>query len=702
MPKPMQGTSRYMPGLDGLRAMAVLGVIAYHLNLSFAPGGLLGVGVFFVLSGYLITDLLVAEWTAHGRLDLKNFWLRRARRLLPGLLLMLIVVVAWVTLFATTELSTLRGDVLAAVLYISNWWLIFHHVSYFASFGPPSPLGHLWSLAVEEQFYLLWPLILGLTLRLTRRRGWLVGLSVIGAIASALAMAVLYQPGTDPSRVYYGTDTRAFALLIGAALAFMWPSKKLSTNISRWSRFLIDVIGTLSLLSIIYMMWKTNEYQPFLYRGGLVLLSVLTAAAVMALAHPASRLARVLGWKPLRWLGVRSYGIYLWHYPVIVLTNPAVNTSGVNVPLAVTQVVASIVLAHLSWKYIEDPIRRGELGRFFRKIRTQGLHLQLIPRRGWLVFVSLLVPLGVTCMGLVAPVSVPASTLSSVRTILPTRGVSSVTAPDASTSQLTKASGNSSPSSGSETRVISKTTTPTSTPSSGNSTGLNPGSTASGSSVSGTTNPSNTTTVGGSTSTAPPSVSQMTGPNSNRVGTGSSGSASSSQPPAANSGTSVKPQSGQGITAIGDSVMIDIAPYLKQLFPGIVVDGQVGRQMIQAPAVISQLKSQGELGNRVVIIELGTNGPFTESQLLSILKSLGPVQQIVLVNTRVPRPWQSVVNNTLAQVAAIYPHTTLVNWYAASAGKNSFFYPDGVHLNPQGAQYYANLVAEAIDSHTAP
>ena len=152
------------------------------------------------------------------------------------------------------------------------------------------------------------------------------------------------------------------------------------------------------------------------------------------------------------------------------------------------------------------------------------------------------------------------------------------------------------------------------------------------------------------------------------------------------------------MTAIGDSVMIDITPDLKKLFPGIVIDAQVGRQMIQAPTVIQQLKSAGELGHRVVIIALGTNGPFTENQLLSLLHSLGPVQQIVLVNTREPRPWQNVVNSTLAQVAAIYPHTTLVNWYAASAGKNGLFYPDGVHLNPQGAQYYANLVAGAIDS----
>jgi peptidoglycan/LPS O-acetylase OafA/YrhL len=197
--------------------------------------------VFFVLSGYLITDLLVAQWDRSGRMDLKDFWQRRARRLLPALLAVLAVVVAWVTVFDRSQLPPLRGDVLAAVLYVSNWWFIFHHVSYFASFGPPSPLGHLWSLAVEEQFYLLWPLLLSFGLRYVPRRGRLAGLVLALAAASALAMALLYQPGTDPTRVYDGTDTRAFALLIGAALALVWPSRQLrpdvSKNASSWSSF---------------------------------------------------------------------------------------------------------------------------------------------------------------------------------------------------------------------------------------------------------------------------------------------------------------------------------------------------------------------------------------------------------------------------------------------------------------------------------
>src|SRR6266513_2271442 len=216
MPKPVRSGQRYMPGLDGLRAIAVLVVIAYHLGLGWAPGGLLGVGVFFTLSGYLITDLLLGQWVT-GRIRLREFWLRRARRLLPALFLMLAVVAAWVTLADPAQVPNLRGSVLSAAFYVNNWWLISQHISYFARFGPPSPLGHLWSLAIEEQFYLLWPWLLWLGLRYVRERRSavtghvrLAGVTLAAAGISALAMALLYQPGVDPTRVYDGTDTRAF------------------------------------------------------------------------------------------------------------------------------------------------------------------------------------------------------------------------------------------------------------------------------------------------------------------------------------------------------------------------------------------------------------------------------------------------------------------------------------------------------------
>ncbi len=387
MPRPVTSGQRYMPGLDGLRAIAVLAVIAYHEQLGWAPGGLLGVGIFFTLSGFLITGILVSQWNAESRIGLGTFWLHRARRLLPALFVMLAVVTAWVTLADRARLGALRDAVGAAAGYYSNWYLIIKNQSYFARFAPPAPLDHLWSLAVEEQFYLLWPLLLlgGLLLLrwLKGSAAWLIVPTGLLAAASAAAMWAWYVPGLDPTRVYEGTDTRAFGLLIGAMLALAWPSgSKRGAHSARAARIparltgaLLDVAGLAGLVVIGVMIWRVSEYSPFSYRGGLVLLSVATAAVVAATAHPGTLVGRALGWAPLRWIGVRSYGIYLWHYPVIVLTT-APNAKPTPVE-AIGQIAASVLLAALSWQLIEEPIRHGAIGRSWTRLRESGLRDRL-------------------------------------------------------------------------------------------------------------------------------------------------------------------------------------------------------------------------------------------------------------------------------------------------------------------------------------
>ena len=352
-------------------------MIAYHLDFSWAKGGKLGVGVFFTLSGYLITDLLLDHWRRTGSLGLGNFWIRRARRLLPALFVMLATVSVFAAIFDASYLAEIRKQVFAASLYISNWWTIADHGSYFAQFAPPLPLDHLWSLAIEEQFYLVWPWLLWLGLRFIGSMARLSALALIAAIASSVAMALLYHPGLDPTRVYEGTDTRAFELLIGIALAFLWPSSSLRPGISQDARNLLDGAGALGLAAILALIVTTGSYAPFLYRGGFVILAIATAVVVAVIVHPASRLGVALGWEPLRWVGVRSYGIYLWQWPIIVFTNPA--GGGVNLLRGAGQVAATLLIASLSWRWVEEPIRRAGFRRFALRLRDRAT--QLVPRR---------------------------------------------------------------------------------------------------------------------------------------------------------------------------------------------------------------------------------------------------------------------------------------------------------------------------------
>jgi peptidoglycan/LPS O-acetylase OafA/YrhL len=390
MPEPVKRTDRYMPGLDGLRAIAVIGVVLYHLKFGWAEGGLLGVGVFFTLSGYLITDILLNQ-VNKGGIRLKSFWLARARRLLPGLFLMLTVVMAWVTLIGPHQPPDFRTAALTAAGYFNNWWLIFHDVSYFARFAPPSPLNHLWSLSVEEQFYIVWPFLLMGGLRLvpelkstTGTRPRLALATLVAALASGILMAVLYSPSLDPSRVYYGTDTRALELLVGAALAMVWPSRRLHARIAPQARRLIEGAGVVGLAAIGLMFWRTSEFSPFLYRGGFALLALASMLAVASLAHPASRLGPIVGCRPMRWIGERSYGIYLWTLPIVVLTTPE-GAQGADLVRAIFQVAAILAVAELSWRYVEDPIRHGALGRLWAQLRAGRWRSRRLTRRGWAV-----------------------------------------------------------------------------------------------------------------------------------------------------------------------------------------------------------------------------------------------------------------------------------------------------------------------------
>jgi len=352
--------SRYLPALDGLRALAVVSVIAFHAELPKCGGGFLGVEVFFVVSGYLITSLLLDEQRSSGRIDLPRFWLRRARRLLPALFSTLLASLVLSLTVAPDSLSGTRSDSAAALLYVSNWWQIIHHHSYFMDVDRPPLLLHLWSLSVEEQFYLVWPLAVALFGRAAWRRVPRVAL-LLGA-ASTLWMAWLYDPASDPTRVYVGSDTRLSGLLLGAALSVFVPAFAPRERVGRRTRFMREALGGFGLMALVWLGARLTSHDPFLYRGGLLLVDVASAALITGLITNTT-LSRILGAEPWAWLGRRSYGLYLWHWPIFAVTRPEFDLPLQGAPLLAVRLLLTFVASELCYRFVEQPIRAGALAR---------------------------------------------------------------------------------------------------------------------------------------------------------------------------------------------------------------------------------------------------------------------------------------------------------------------------------------------------
>lgn len=364
---------RYITGLDGIRAIAVIMVLAYHLKLALFKSGFLGVTVFFVLSGYLITDILISEVEEEGTIDLKNFWLRRIRRLVPAVMSMAVVII-FVSAVVNRIIFT-KGckDFLASVLGFNNWWQIFNKVSYFEAAGVPSPFTHCWSLAIETQFYLIYPLILLGIYKLVKSRGegrakrglLFAGVTLLLALISVILMIVLFNPQQDASRVYYGTDTRAFSLLFGALLAILWEYRMVPRRLSASVNM---VLGSVSFAVLLVMTIAINGSSNFWYRGGQFVGTILTVLVIYTVSGRKTWLIRFLSNPVLKWIGDRSYSIYLWHYPIILLISKGIKASWW---ITLIEIVLSVVLAELSYRFIETPIRHGIIGEYLNILRSR-------------------------------------------------------------------------------------------------------------------------------------------------------------------------------------------------------------------------------------------------------------------------------------------------------------------------------------------
>lgn len=364
---------RYITGLDGIRAIAVIMVLAYHLKLALFKSGFLGVTVFFVLSGYLITGILISEVEEEGTIDLKNFWLRRIRRLVPAVMSMAVVII-FVSAVVNRIIFT-KGckDFLASVLGFNNWWQIFNKVSYFEAAGVPSPFTHCWSLAIETQFYLIYPLILLGIYKLAKSRGegrakrglLFAGVTLLLALISVILMIVLFDPQQDASRVYYGTDTRAFSLLFGALLAILWEYRMVPR---RFSASVNMVLGSVSFVVLLVMTIAINGSSNFWYRGGQLVGTILTVLVIYTVSGRKTWLSRFLSHPVLKWIGDRSYSIYLWHYPIILLISKGIKASWW---ITLIELVLSVALAELSYRFIETPIRHGIIGEYLNILRSR-------------------------------------------------------------------------------------------------------------------------------------------------------------------------------------------------------------------------------------------------------------------------------------------------------------------------------------------
>ena len=652
----------FNPGIDGLRAIAVLAVIAYHSGITRFSGGFLGVEIFFVISGYLITALLLGEYESNQRIDIKRFWNRRARRLFPALIAYIGGATALAYLTARDVIPT-KGEILSAFGYIYNWFSIFQDVSYTDGFERKNFFHHLWSLAVEEQFYLFWPLLLWGLLSLAGKR-LTFALVIAGIIGSSVLRWSLYEPFSDPLRVYYGTDTRASALLIGAAVAFMWrpwqSDKPAITTPNALSKTFIFVVGSASVAGLI---WANMHYALFypnidsLFRGGMLITSALTALVIVVSVTPQSVLSKILGIRPMQWIGKRSYGLYLWHWPVFQLTRPRVDVDIDGWQLFLIRIVVTLIIVEISYQFIERPIRER---RFLNSLRTAFSKTKIKVSLGKLAAIALAL---IGCF----------ITLEQVQAEWSTGETAEEQVEEDETAQ--------------EQIEVPPTPVPTPTP---------------------------------IPTPTPEPVSQeelettptVEDPMESFDIVAFAETTNADNPMWSELLPLVEAPEFKvfydRVTFLGDSIMkgavtnasikdLDVifSERMSILADNANVEAEVARQWNEAPRILRDLKDQELLGEAIVI-HLGSNGVIDEDLIANTFEILADAKIVVVLNARVPKPWEGRVNSVLDNAIPLYENAVLVDWRSTSNDFPEYFARDGVHLTKLGSQIYLDQIIEAL------
>ena len=639
--------SRYVGALDGLRVLAILAVLVYHANPSWLPGGYFGVTVFFVITGYLTTLSIEREIGRTGRLDYPRFVLRRVTRLLPSMLAVVGVTTLLCVFLAPNLLPKVKSDAMPALLFVENVLYIVKNVSYFANAGLPSPLTHFWYLGVVMQFYVVWPLVLLGMRKVVRSRRMACGVVGVLVVVSAVLMAVFYDPTGDTARIYYGPDTRAAELLMGG-LAALWTGgrglnlgtiPKLGSRLKNAPAWTCDGLAVACLAGLSVMCFSLNGYSEFAYRGGMLLAAVLTAVLVSCLCRPGSVTARVLGARPVAEAGKRAFAVYLWHYPLLVVLNPATRTTELPVWGWALEFLLIFACAEASYWLFEK-------GQGPRELAGRPMPLGLaVPQ---VAFGAL----GVLCA--LVLLFVP---ISAEQTGVPTE-----------MQQM----------SAEEQQYLAEQQAAAESAQSGEN---GDGSDAAGE---------------GDGSQAEP---QQDNTNFDVSGTYFAGTAFAAAIDQINA-TSFTVDASTGATnasviLIGDSVPAGAITQFYKYFPNGYIDAQVGRQLYAGLDVYRQCQANGHDGD-VVVWAIGDNGVARESQVKELIEAVDPSKHVYLCTVRVPLALQDMNNQLFKDVAAQYDNVDVIDWYAESAGHDDYFWSDGTHLRPEGAEAYVLMLRKAI------
>ncbi|GBE26007.1 O-acetyltransferase OatA [bacterium BMS3Bbin02] len=632
-------TLRYEPGVDGIRAFAVLAVVAYHFGWLSTPGGFLGVDVFFTISGFLITSLLVSEYRRTGRIDVREFWKRRARRLLPALFVFLAVTAAYVAAFVPTEIDRVQRELFPALGYFTNWFLIGYNESYFETFARPSLWRHLWSLAVEEQFYIVWPVLFVFLRRV--RTTLIVGLIGVLALASTWWMANLFVPFEDPSRVYYGTDTRATGILVGAILGLLRHRLPVIEHKRRWPLF----VGVTGLGTLIWMVVAVNDFDPWLYQGGFLLTAAASTAAIIGVVGSRS-LRSIVGSAPMRWVGLRSYGLYMWHWPVVVFTRPNIDVFWDPTVVTLVRLVGALILTEISYRWIEMPARNGALGRWWQRVRSG--RERLVPRSAWRVVVTTYIALFSMPLAIVLASPPPEAPAFREEVAMIQTSEMPLTATPIPLTAF--------PTTSLPTTTVPTTTVPTT-------------------SVPTTSVP--TTSV---PTTAPETVRRTMPPRARE--------------PA----TTPEPAT---VFAIGDSVMLGAVGELQAAFGGAIeVDALKARSWTNGIEVLRARFRDGNVDD-IVIVHLGYNGPVNSDMLDALIDATTGVRRVYILTIQIDRRWESRINELIRERAGSVAVMRVIEWKLLAESDRSLLGRDNIHLSPDGQRVYAELIASAVGDITS-